>query len=436
MALPPYAYILIVFFGLVILGTIALCLLGCLGVRWCCKLTNKLDNKRQPYAVPPGFSLQPLHNIRVDPPIPPEQTAGVAAENAFLDALPGLPHRYSYRDLETATKGFKIILGEGGSGEVYYGEFPGETEVAVKRLQSAIQGDKEFRTEVATIGNIHHINLVRLRGFCLEGIHRLLVYEYMKNGSLDQWLFRNDSKRFLDWPTRFNIALGTAKGLAYLHHDCQERIVHLDIKPQNILLDDMFNAKVSDFGLAKLMSRTDTSQVVTQMRGTPGYLAPEWLLFSAVTDKSDVYSYGMVLLEILSGRKNVSPEESEVEKQYFPRWACRKIEEGGSIDEIVDAQLGSLGELDLQQADRVLRVAMVCIQEDMLARPSMPMVVQMLEGLIQIPLPPPLPMKFALNTQFARILDLNTQSALNFSSIHILSDPSSAAPSTQFADPR
>lgn len=172
------------------------------------------------------------------------------------------------------------------------------------------------------------------------------------------------------------------------------------------------------------------------MRGTPGYLAPEWLLFSAVTDKSDVYSYGMVLLEILSGRKNVSPEESEVEKQYFPRWACRKIEEGGSIDEIVDAQLGSLGELDLQQADRVLRVAMVCIQEDMLARPSMPMVVQMLEGLIQIPLPPPLPMKFALNTQFARILDLNTQSALNFSSIHILSDPSSAAPSTQFADPR
>lgn len=437
MSLPAYVIVVIVVVALVVIGVLTLVVLACLGVRWCWKLAKK--PKKQPYAVPPGFSLQRLETIRVDPP---EKTAAdnaqIAAENAFLDTLPGLPPRYTYRDLLTATEGFKNILGEGGSGQVYRGILPGGVKVAVKMLQSAHQGDKEFRTEVATIGNIHHINLVRLRGFCLEGVHRLLVYEYMLNGSLDQWLFMDDptSTRFLNWPARFNIAMGTAKGLAYLHHDCQERIVHLDIKPQNILLDDLFNAKVSDFGLAKLMSRLDASQVVTQMRGTPGYLAPEWLIFSAVTDKSDVYSYGMVLLEILSGRRNVSPEESDVEKQYFPKWACRKIEEGSSVAEIVDPRLVPLSEPELQQADRVLRVAMVCIQEDMLARPSMPMVVQMLEGLIQIPRPPPLPMQFALNTQFARILDLNTQSAINFSGIQILSDSNPAVPSQTFAAPR
>lgn len=431
--LPLYAYVVIIIAALVVIGLITVCVLTCLGVRWCFRLGSK--PAKPVYSVPPGFSLQRLETIRVDKP---EQNARIAAENAFLDALPGLPPRYTYRDLHIATNGFKTILGEGGSGQVYRGVLPGGIQVAVKALQSALQGDKEFRTEVATIGNIHHINLVRLRGFCLEGTHRLLVYEYMVNGSVDQWLFRDNPKspRFLDWPTRFNIAMGTAKGLAYLHHDCRERIVHLDIKPQNILLDDTFEAKVSDFGLAKLMSRGDTSQVVTQMRGTPGYLAPEWLIFSAVTDKSDVYSYGMVLLEILSGRRNVDPDEIDVEKQYFPKWACRKLAEGSNVSDIVDPRLAPLSESHLLQADRVLRVAMACIQEDMLARPSMPMVVQMLEGVIPIPLPPPQPMQFALNTQFARILDLNTQSAMDFTGIQILSESNSETVSQTFGAPR
>uniref|UniRef100_A0A7I4DI68 Protein kinase domain-containing protein n=1 Tax=Physcomitrium patens TaxID=3218 RepID=A0A7I4DI68_PHYPA len=426
-----YIYVLIIVFVLIVAGLIVVCVLACLGVRWCCLLGSPKPQKLYvpTFTPPPGFSLQRLEAIRIDPP---ERSSRIAAENAFLDTLPGLPPRYTYGDLFTATDGFRRILGEGGSGQVYLGLLPGGVRVAVKVLQSANQGDKEFRTEVATIGNLHHINLVRLRGFCLEGAHRLLVYEFMVNGSLDQWLFTD----FIDWPTRFNVALGTAKGLAYLHHDCQERIVHLDIKPQNILLDEKFTAKVSDFGLAKLMSRSVTSQVVTQMRGTPGYLAPEWLIFSAVTDKSDVYSYGMVLLEILSGRRNVSDVDSDVEKHYFPKWAYRKIEQGCSVADIVDAKLCPMSEFDMRQADRMLRVAMACIQEDMHARPSMPLVVQMLEGVIHIPLPAPQPMQSALNTQFTRILDLNTQSALDFSSIQILSEPSSVEASITFSAPR
>ncbi|KAK3160152.1 hypothetical protein QOZ80_1BG0055910 [Eleusine coracana subsp. coracana] len=208
-------------------------------------------------------------------------------EDEELGELQGMPMRFTFQQLEEATDQFREKLGEGGFGSVFEGKC-GEERIAVKRLDGAGQGKREFLAEVQTIGSIHHINLVRLIGFCAEKSHRLLVYEYMPKGSLDRWIFyRHENNAPLDWSIRCKIIIDIAKGLSYLHEECMKRIAHLDVKPQNILLDENFNAKLSDFGLCKLIDR-DKSQVITRMRGTPGYLAPEWLT-SKITEKADVY---------------------------------------------------------------------------------------------------------------------------------------------------
>ncbi|GKU87272.1 hypothetical protein SLEP1_g1702 [Rubroshorea leprosula] len=280
----------------------------------------------------------------------------ILEEDNFLENLTGMLIRFSYKDLQTATNNFSVRLGHGGFGSVYQGVLPDGTRLAVKKLEGIGQGKKEFRAEVSIIGSIHHLHLVRLKGFCAEGSHRLLVYEFMANGSLDKWIFKRNTEDFLlDWETRFSIALGTAKGLVYLHDDCDAKIIHCDIKPENVLLDDHFLAKVSDFGLAKLMTR-EQSHVFTTLRGTRGYLAPEWITNYAISEKTDVYSYGMLLLEIISGRKNYDPNENS-EKSHFPSYAFKMMEEG-KLREILDS------------------------------RPSMTKVVQMLEGLCPVPNPP------------------------------------------------
>ncbi|KAK1429623.1 hypothetical protein QVD17_11837 [Tagetes erecta] len=298
-------------------------------------------------------------------------------EDTFLDSIAGMPVRFTYKDLQEATNDFTIKLGQGGFGSVYKGVLKDGTHLAVKRLEGIGQGKKEFRAEVSIIGSIHHHHLVKLKGFCAEGKHRLLVYEYMANGSLDRWLF---GEHLLDWDTRYNIAIATAKGLAYLHEDCDVKIVHCDIKPENVLLDDNFMAKVSDFGLAKLMTR-EQSHVFTTLRGTRGYLAPEWITNYAISEKSDVYSYGMVLLEIISGRKNYTSSETS----HFPTYAFRMMEEG-KIQTLLD------GKMKVKENDeRVVvatRVALWCIQDDVNLRPSMIKVVQMLERLCPVPPPP------------------------------------------------
>ncbi|KAF7830295.1 G-type lectin S-receptor-like serine/threonine-protein kinase SD2-5 [Senna tora] len=314
----------------------------------------------------------------------PESPRGSSEEDNFLENLTGMPIRFSYKDLETATRNFSEKLGHGGFGSVYKGVLTDGTLVAVKKLEGIGQGKKEFRAEVSIIGSIHHLHLVRLKGFCAEGTHRLLAYEYMANGSLDKWIFKKNKGEFLlDWDTRFNIALGTAKGLAYLHEDCDSKIVHCDIKPENVLLDDNFSAKVSDFGLAKLMTR-EQSHVFTTLRGTRGYLAPEWITNYAISEKSDVYSFGMVLLEIIGGRKNYDPNESS-EKSHFPSYAFKMMEEG-KLRDILDSKL-RLDEND-ERFHIAIKVALWCIQEDMSLRPSMTKVVQMLEGLCTVPKPP------------------------------------------------
>ncbi|KAL7166094.1 hypothetical protein ACSBR2_036883 [Camellia fascicularis] len=314
----------------------------------------------------------------------PESPKDNSEEDTFLESLSGMPIRFSYNFLQTATNNFSVKLGQGGFGSVYQGALPDGTHLAVKKLEGIGQGKKEFRAEVSIIGSIHHLHLVRLKGFCAEGVHRLLVYEYMANGSLDKWIFKKNREDFmLDWNMRFNIALGTAKGLAYLHEDCDAKIIHCDIKPENVLLDSNFLAKVSDFGLAKLMTR-EQSHVFTTLRGTRGYLAPEWITNYAISEKSDVYSYGIVLLEIIGGRKSYDPDESS-EKSHYPSYAFKMMEEG-KLRNILDSKL----EID-EEDERVaiaIKVALWCIQDDMHLRPPMTRVVQMLEGLCAVPPPP------------------------------------------------
>ncbi|KAL8499952.1 hypothetical protein ACS0TY_019814 [Phlomoides rotata] len=296
---------------------------------------------------------------------------------------------FSYKDLQAATRGFSVKLGHGGFGAVFQGVLD-STAVAVKRLERPGGGEKEFRAEVCTIGNIHHVNLVRLRGFCSENSHRLLVYDYMPNGPLSSYL--RQGSQTLTWDVRFRVAVGTAKGIAYLHEECRSCILHCDIKPENILLDEDFSAKVSDFGLAKLIGR-DFSRVLATMRGTWGYVAPEWISGVAITTKADVYSYGMTLLELLGGRRNVEGPPSvsgggghETEKWFFPPWAARKIIEGNVMD-VVDERLGSM--YNEVEATRLGLVAVWCIQDDESARPTMGLVVKMLEGVVEVAVPPP-----------------------------------------------
>lgn len=232
----------------------------------------------------------------------PEYIASFDPETSVL----GSTTRFSFSELQIATKNFREKLGAGGFGAVYKGLLPDRTVVAVKQLERKGQGEKEFRAEVATIGNTHHKNLARLYGFCSEGSHRLLVYEYLSRGSLDRYLVRwtddveiESIRPSLNWATRFNVALGIAQGLAYLHEECRECIIHCDIKPENILLDDRFCAKVSDFGLAKLLTQDET-RAITAVSGTWGYLAPEWLADSPLTVKADVFSFGKVSRHIFS----------------------------------------------------------------------------------------------------------------------------------------
>jgi hypothetical protein len=292
---------------------------------------------------------------------------------------------FRYTDLGHATKNFSEKLGAGGFGCVFKGALSDSTTIAVKRLDGARQGEKQFRAEVSSLGLIQHINLVKLIGFCCEGDKRLLVYEHMSNGSLDAHLFQGNAAA-LNWNTRYQIVLGIARGLSYLHQSCRECIIHCDIKPQNILLDGSFVPKIADFGMAAFVGR-DFSRVLTTFRGTAGYLAPEWLGGVAITSKVDVYSFGMVLLEIISGRRN-SPEassSSNYQIEYFPVQAISKLHEG-DVQSLVDPQLH--GDFNLKEAERVCKVAYWCIQDNELHRPTMGEVVRVLEGLQEIDMPP------------------------------------------------
>ncbi|KAA8540402.1 hypothetical protein F0562_024679 [Nyssa sinensis] len=293
-----------------------------------------------------------------------------------LNLVENLPTRFTYEELKSATQNFHRKLGGGGFGSVFEGNLSDGTKIAVKRLDRLGQGRKEFLAEVKTVGSIHHINLVRLMGFCAEKSQRLLVYEYMSNGSLDKWIFHRNPEKALGWEIRKKIILSIAKGLAYLHEDCRTRIAHLDIKPQNILLDDNFNARLSDFGLARLIDRNQ-SQVITQMRGTRGYMAPEWLS-RKITEKVDVFSFGVVVLEIVSGRKNLDFSQPEEIDHLLLHIVKQKAEENQLLD-VVDRSSEDM-QRQGEEAVKMIKIAIWCLQNDFTRRPSMSMVVKVLEG--------------------------------------------------------
>ncbi|KAG6470470.1 G-type lectin S-receptor-like serine/threonine-protein kinase At2g19130 [Zingiber officinale] len=319
------------------------------------------------------------------------------ASNAVGGSL--VPFRYS--ELLHATKNFSHKVGGGGFGSVFKGSLPDSTPIAVKKLEGLHQGEKQFRTEVSTVGMIQHVNLVRLLGFCSEGTNKLLVYEFMQKGSLETHLFRSTSTD-LAWKTRYQIAVGTAKGLAYLHEQCRDCIIHCDVKPENILLDDSFAPKLADFGLAKFMGR-DFSRVLTTTRGTIGYLAPEWITGVPITAKADVYSYGMMLFEIVSGRRNLeNPEESNA-TGFFPTLVFSELMKG-NIGSLLDQRLA--GDVNLEELERACKLACWCIQDYESCRPTMGQVLQVLEGFLEVAMPP-IPLSLRLLTETPENINVN-----------------------------
>lgn len=324
-------------------------------------------------------------------------------EYSFLRKVAGVPAKFRYNELEEATDNFQSLLGQGASATVFKGILNDGTAVAVKMINGEEHGEKEFKSEVSAIASVQHVNLVRLLGYCRNPVGpRFLVYEFIPNGSLDYWIFprresRNRRGGCLSWALRYKVAIDVAKALSYLHHDCRSRVLHLDVKPENILLDENYRAIVADFGLSKLMGK-DQSRVVTTIRGTRGYLAPEWLLEQGISEKSDIYSYGMVLLEMIGGCRNVCLIEtntgnnrSERRWRYFPKIVNEKIREG-RLMEVVDRRLteggAGGGAIDEREVRRLAYVALWCIQEKAVTRPNMARVVEMLEGRVAVDEPP------------------------------------------------
>ncbi|KAK1313130.1 putative receptor protein kinase ZmPK1 [Acorus calamus] len=279
--------------------------------------------------------------------------------------------RFTYNELKKATENFceENVIGRGGTGVVYQGVLSDKRKAAIKRLEGVQQGEEEFLAEVSMLGRIYHMNLIQMWGFCAEGKHRLLVYEYVGHGSLAN----NISSESLDWEKRFDIAVGTARALAYLHEECLEWVLHLDVKPQNILLDDNYQPRVADFGLSKLLDRrVGPIKSFSRVRGTRGYMAPEWIMNRPITSKVDVYSYGIVVLEMVTGKSHLDPE------RLVP-WVWEMISGGTTetrIEEIVDPDIRS--GYDVVKIERLVKVALLCVDEEMNARPTMAQVVEML----------------------------------------------------------
>ncbi|XBH94689.1 hypothetical protein VPH35_085400 [Triticum aestivum] len=301
------------------------------------------------------------------------------------------PTRYTFSEIKKITRRFKDKLGHGGYGSVYKGELPNGVPVTVKMLENSNGEGQEFINEVATIGRIHHTNIVRLLGFCSEGTRRALIYEFMPKDSLEKYIFSGNSiisQELLVPDKMLDIALGIARGMEYLHQGCNQRILHFDIKPHNILLDYNFNPKISDFGLAKLCTRDQSIITLTAARGTMGYIAPEIYSrnFGGISYKSDVYSFGMLVLEMVSGRRNSDPSTESQNQEYLPEWIYEKVITGEEL--VLTLEVTPEGK---EKARQLAIVALWCIQWNPRSRPSMTKVVNMLTGSLQNLQMPPKP---------------------------------------------
>ena len=301
---------------------------------------------------------------------------------AFIKKYGSLaPKRYSYSDIKKMTNSMRDKLGEGGYGGVYKGKLIDGRLVAVKILKASKGNGEEFINEVASISSTSHVNVVTLVGFCLEGHKRALIYDFMANGSLEKFIYGGShlksSGDHLGWEKLYEIAMGIAQGLEYLHRGCNTRILHFDIKPHNILLDEDFCPKIADFGLAKLCARKESIVSMLGARGTIGYIAPEVFSrnFGGVSHKADVYSYGMMVLEMVGGRKNVDSRVSHSSEIYFPEYVYSRL--------VLDEDLGLEDVMSKEEneiARKMTLVGLWCIQTDPSQRPSMNKVMDMLEG--------------------------------------------------------
>ncbi|WVZ72177.1 hypothetical protein U9M48_020679 [Paspalum notatum var. saurae] len=324
------------------------------------------------------------------------------------------PKRYRYSEVVNITSSLNNKLGEGGYGMVYKGRLYDGRLVAVKFLRECKGNGEEFVNEVMSIGRTSHVNIVNLFGFCLESSKRALIYEYMPNGSLDQYIYSENPKETLGWQKLYTIAIGIARGLEYLHHSCNTRIVHFDIKPQNILLDQDFCPKIADFGLAKLCHTKESKFYVTGARGTIGFIAPEVhsRTFGAVSTKSDVYGYGMMLLEMVGGRKNVKSMVQKSSEKYFPDWIHDHFAQHDGLQ--VCEVTSEVEEI----ARKMTLIGLWCIQILPMHRPTITQVLDMFErSLDKLDMPP--------KQNFSQILEdsvrnLNTESTCPSSSTKTL----------------
>ncbi|XP_042443006.1 G-type lectin S-receptor-like serine/threonine-protein kinase SD2-5 [Zingiber officinale] len=355
-----------------------------------CKCINKLGSPviNVNAAIPVASSTTPSY-----PAITNEKIWNKTVED-FLNEIAGeKPIRFTSQQLDLFTGNYATQLGAGGFGSVYKGKLPNGVPVAVKVFRCHLDNSvkEQFMAEVGTMGRTYHINLVRLYGFCFDAAVRALVYEYMEKGSLDKYLYDKDQK--LNWETMHEVAIGTAKGIRYLHEECQQKIIHYDIKPGNILLDSNFNPKVADFGLAKLMNRVASHVTLTGNRGTPGYMAPEIWMNLPVTHKCDVYSFGMLLFDVVGRKWNrgAATGSGTESLRWFPKFVYQKFE-GGALGEIISNC--EIEEDNREEAERMCKVALWCVQMNADARPPMSKVVKMLEGemeIVPVPMNDPFP---------------------------------------------
>ncbi|CAN6564289.1 unnamed protein product [Malus baccata var. baccata] len=344
---------------------------------------------------PPPVASRPPHSPQYKPnpvatPPPFTSSSGGSGSNYSGGDPPSPPpprgyslgfskSTFTYEELALATEGFadSNLLGQGGFGYVHKGVLRNGKEVAIKQLKAgSVQGEREFQAEVEIISHVHHRHLVSLVGYCMTGSERLLVYEFVPNNTMEFHL-HGKGRPTMDWSTRLKIALGSAKGLAYLHEDCHPKIIHRDIKAANILLDFKFEAKVADFGLAKLLSDLNT-HVSTRVMGTFGYLAPEYASSGKLTDKSDVFSFGVMLLELITGRRPVNASHMQDSLVDWARPVLTRALEEQNFDVLVDPKLQN--SYDPNEMAHMVACAAACIRHSARCRPRMSQVVRALEG--------------------------------------------------------
>lgn len=335
---------------------------------------------------PPLADKVEIYSKPTDFPAPSSSSSSLSSEKPPSGQSPGIALgssqiTFTYEELLMATNGFSNanLLGQGGFGYVHKGVLPNGKVVAIKQLKAGSgQGEREFQAEIEVISRVHHRYLVSLVGYCISGAQRMLIYEFLPNNTLEFHL-HGKGRPTMNWPTRLKIALGSAKGLAYLHEDCQPKIIHRDIKASNILLDHNFEAKVADFGLAKVSLDTDT-HVSTRVMGTFGYLAPEYASSGKLTEKSDVFSFGVVLLELITGRQPIDKTQSFTDDSMV-EWArplLAQALETGNFDAIVDVRLQN--DYNTGEMACMLACAAACVRHSGRRRPRMSQVVRALEG--------------------------------------------------------